>query len=161
MKDLKRVEIVDDKINFVCLKEECPQSCCGPFGGVQRGIDSVEGRDFSEIILTDEDSKGILASGYSNLIELTDHDNYRMKLLLDGTCSAFVEGRCTVHRIKPTICKAFPLYVDMFVGLCAITSCPGFGAGWTRIDRLYFEIEASKKMYNYWLTLMENKKEME
>jgi Fe-S-cluster containining protein len=150
-KKLKSVEIVEGKINFACLKEECPNSCCGPFGGVQRGIDSVEGRDFSEIVLTPEDSKRLIASGCSHLIELTGKKKYRMKLHEDGTCIAFKDGRCSIHNIKPTVCRAFPFYVDMFVGLCGITDCPGFGSGWTKIEKLSAEIQASKEMYQYWL----------
>jgi Fe-S-cluster containining protein len=148
---LKKVEIKDGKINFACLKEECPSSCCGPFGGVQRGIDSVEGRQFSEIVLTDEDTKRLISSGCSHLVELTNSGKYRMKLHQDGTCTAFKDGRCSIHSIKPTLCRAFPFYVDMFVGLCGVTECPGFGSGWTQITRLKSEIQASKDMYQFWL----------
>jgi Fe-S-cluster containining protein len=33
---LKKVEIVDGKINFTCLQEACPTGCCGPFGHGER-----------------------------------------------------------------------------------------------------------------------------
>jgi Fe-S-cluster containining protein len=149
---LKVVQIVDGKINFACLRGDCPNSCCGPFGGVQRGIDSIEGREFSEIALTDDDVRRLLAAGFSNLIELTQSGHYRMRLLEDGTCTALnKEGRCSIHSIKPTLCRAFPFYVDMFVGLCAVTECPGFGSGWTNIENLQGEIMAAKKMYSFWL----------
>jgi Fe-S-cluster containining protein len=150
-KQLKKVEIVDGKINFACLREECPNSCCGPFGGVQRGIDSLDGREFSEIVLTDEDANRIIGAGGSHLIEQTDKGTYGMRLLEDGTCSAFKNGRCSIHPIKPTLCRAFPFYVDMFVGLCGVTECPGFGSGWTKIEDLSAEIGASTKMYQFWL----------
>ena len=77
-----------------------------------------------------------------------------MNLLSDGTCTAYLNGKCSIHSVKPTICQAFPFYVDMFVGLCAITTCPGFGAGWTKIDKLSSEVEAAKSMYNYWLSMI-------
>lgn len=148
---LKVVQIVDGKINFACLREDCPNSCCGPFGGVQRGIDSIEGRQFSEIVLTEEDARRLLAAGCSHLIEFTEAGHYRMKLLEDGTCSALKEGRCSIHKIKPTLCRAFPFYVDMFVGLCGVTECPGFGSGWTKIEDLQDEVKAAKEMYTFWL----------
>ncbi|MFY9619759.1 MAG: YkgJ family cysteine cluster protein [Pyrinomonadaceae bacterium] len=154
---LKKVEIVDGKINFVCLQQECPESCCGPFGGVQRGIESIEGRSFSEIILTAEDSGRLLAAGESYLIEMVEEGKYRMKLLEDGTCSALEDGKCSIHRLKPTVCRAFPFYVDMFVGVCAVTTCPGFGAGWTDIEDLTQEIEASGEMYQFWLDSIKRK----
>lgn len=151
---LKVVQIVDGKINFACLREDCPSSCCGPFGGVQRGIDSVEGREFSEIALTGEDASRLLAAGCSHLIEFTEAGHYRMRLLEDGTCSALKDGRCSIHKIKPTLCRAFPFYVDMFVGLCGVTECPGFGSGWTKIEDLQAEVKAAKEMYSFWLDRM-------
>ena len=160
---LRVIQIVDDKINFACLREDCPNSCCGPFGGVQRGIDSVEGRPFSEIVLTSEDANRINASGYSHLIELIDGHHYRMKLLEDGTCSGLINGRCSIHEIKPTLCRAFPFYVDMFVGLCAVTECPGFDSGWTKLKNLQGEIDAAREMYSFWLKrlTLSNDREME
>ena len=152
---LKKVEISNGKINFACLKEKCPNSCCGPFGGVQRGIDSIEGRKFSEIVLTPEDSKRLLASGCAHLIELTDKGKYRMKLHEDGTCIAFVNGKCSIHEVKPTVCRAFPFYIDMFAGLCGIIACPGFGSGWTKIEDLSEEVQSAKKMYQHWVDEIE------
>ncbi len=151
---LKKVEIVDGEINFACLRENCPSSCCGPFGGVQRGIDSVEGRKFSEIVLTDEDANRLLSSGCAHLIERTSEAYYRMKLHEDGSCVAFKNGRCSIHAVKPTLCRAFPFYVDMFVGLCGVTECPGFGSGWTKIEDLQGEVKAAKEMYSFWLDRM-------
>lgn len=148
--NLVRVEIKDGRINFVCLREECPHSCCGPFGGVQRGIESIEGRGFSEIILTPADYSRLASAGKLHLAEKAG-THYRMRLTEDGTCSAFKDGRCSIHQVKPTVCRAFPFYVDMFVGLCAVTTCPGFGAGWTPVADLAEEIQASKKMYQHWL----------
>lgn len=151
---LKKVEIVNGEINFACLRENCPTSCCGPFGGVQRGIDSVEGREFSEIVLTDEDSNRLLASGCAHLIERTSEGYYRMRLHEDRSCVAFINGRCSIHAVKPTLCRAFPFYVDMFVGLCGVTDCPGFGSGWTKVEDLQDEVKAAKKMYSFWLDRM-------
>jgi Fe-S-cluster containining protein len=156
-KELTKVEIVDGKINFVCLTNDCPESCCGPFGGVQRGIESIEGRHFSEIVLTAEDSGRLLAAGESHLVEMVEPGRYRMKLLEDGTCSALKDGKCSIHGVKPTVCRAFPFYVDMFVGVCAVTTCPGFGAGWTDIEELTQEIDASREMYQFWLDSIKQK----
>jgi Fe-S-cluster containining protein len=150
-KPLAQLKVINSRINFTCLKEECPSSCCGPFGGVQRGIDSVEGRKFSDIVLTPEDYSKIVQAGYSHLIERTSTGEYRMRLMEDGTCTAFKEGRCSIHQYKPTICRAFPFYVDMFVGLCGVTECPGFGAGWTKVEKLQDEVNAAKEMYTFWL----------
>lgn len=154
-KQLRTVQINDGKINFTCLRDACPNSCCGPFGGVQRGIDSVEGRRFSDIVLTPQDTQKIIEAGSSHLIESTEEGRFRMRLQDDGTCTAFRGGICTIHKVKPTLCRAFPFYVDMFVGLCGVTACPGFGAGWTKVEDLKDEIEAAKHMYEFWLDRLE------
>lgn len=150
-KKLRKLKVLNGEINFACLKEECPQPCCGPFGGVQHGIDSVEGREFSEIVLTPDDARRIIAAGASHLLERTAGGKFRMKLLDDGTCTAFEDGRCSIHQMKPTVCRAFPFYVDMFVGLCGVTTCPGFGSGWTPVEDLAREVQAAKEMYHFWL----------
>ncbi len=156
-KDLSKLAVVDGKINFVCLREKCPDPCCGPFGGVQRGIDSVDGRGFHEIALTKEDTRRLLEAGCSDLIECVADDRWRMKTLEDGTCSAFKDGLCSIHKVKPTLCQAFPFYVDMFVGLCGVTNCSGFGKGWTDMRDLKGEVEAAKEMYAFWLDAIEHK----
>lgn len=152
---IKPVEIVDGKLNFVCLADKCPEPCCGPFSGVQSGLAAVDGRPFHEIVLTEQDSRRIIASGNSHLVEIQKGQNDHMRLLPDGTCTAFKKGRCGIHNSKPTVCIAFPFYVDMFVGLCCVTACPGFGAGWTRLSDLVPEVMAAGHMYRFWLETIE------
>lgn len=151
---LRKVEIANGKINFACLQADCPKSCCGPFGGVQRGIVSIDGRAFSEIVLTQSDADSLLNAGFAHLLEYLEPGKYRMRTLGDGTCCALKDGLCTVNENKPTVCRAFPFYVDMFVGLCAITECPGFGVGWTRVSDLRPEVSAARSMYSYWLDVI-------
>ena len=75
----KTVEVVEGRINFRCLREKCPESCCGPFCGVQRDIDSVEGRGFEEIVLTVEDSDRLLANGVLWVCGKLDDDGNPVK----------------------------------------------------------------------------------
>jgi Fe-S-cluster containining protein len=158
LKEVSKLEIAAGKINFACLKEKCPTPCCGPFGGVQRGIDSVDGRKFNEIVLTPEDTTRLLEGGCAHLIERTADGGHRMRLHEDGTCIAFVNGLCSIHTVKPTLCRAFPFYVDMFVGLCGCTDCPGFGKGWTPLEQLEPEIQAAEEMYSFWLASLKMKR---
>jgi len=131
--------------------EDCPNNCCGPFAGVQRGLESLEGLKFSEIFLVEEDIPRIIQAGHSHYIETLDGRDYKMKLRDDGSCLAFRDGRCSIHQIKPILCRAFPFYIDMFVGLCAVTVCPGFESGWTPLEDVMNEIESAKRMYAFWL----------
>lgn len=147
---MSKLEKHDKNINFVCLQDKCTQSCCGPFHGVKSAISSVDKRPFSEIVLTPKDQEQILKAGHSNLTEFRDN-YYRMRLYKDGSCHAFINGKCSIHKNKPTLCKAFPFYIDMFAGLCAITDCPGFGKGWSSLENLQTELEATMEMYSFWL----------
>ena len=149
----KKLEIIKKKINYnyYCLASECPNSCCGPFYGVQKGITSVEGRTFSEIILSNIDLHRLQQNGYQDKIEKTSEGYYRMRLHQDGSCQAFRNGLCSIHSFRPTLCRAFPFYIDMFAGLCAITDCPGLTVGETPIEELQEEINAAKDMYSFWI----------
>ena len=151
-----KVKIKDGKINFSCKMDCCEKSCCGPFSGVAQEIESIEHRPFEEIVLTKKDyerfyDQGIIyfvEKGYS---EAMGKEYYKMALEADGTCKAFKNGRCTINEHKPTLCKAYPFYFDMFSGLCAI-SCEGFN------DEYYTDLscyegcfEAAKEMYEFWI----------
>ena len=119
-------------------------------------ISNLDRRPFDEIILTNEDYEHIYESGHSELIEeetspITGKRYYRMALHPDGTCKAFKNGRCTINAFKPTLCKAFPFYFDMFSGLCAIL-CEGFSDECdTRLEECKESFEAARKMYEYWI----------
>ena len=150
------VKIKDGMINFSCRMHLCQHSCCGPFSGVANNITSIEDRPFEEIVLTPEDYKQIYSSGYIDLVEesyspQTGKKYYKMALEPDGTCKALKNGLCSINSVKPTLCRAFPFYFDMFSGLCAI-NCEGFSDEyWTEIENCQYALEAAKKMYEFWL----------
>ena len=148
---LKKVEIVDGKINFTCLQEACPTGCCGPFGHGERP---------SRIALTEEDVRRITEAGLSHFIELTEPDTLSMKLSDDGKCAALENGRCSIHAFKPTICRAYPFQADITGDLFGITACPGFGSGYTNIEDLSAETTAAKEMRRFLLKGI-NKQEAE
>lgn len=150
------VKIKDGKINFCCKITNCNHNCCGPFSGISTELNNIDNRKFEEIVLTDEDRKLLCENGQSDLIEegfstVMNKKYYKMALEADGTCKAFVDGKCSIHDINPTLCKAFPFYFDMFSGLCVI-SCDGF-CNECSADLKNYEnnIEAAKKIYQFWL----------
>ena len=134
----------------------CQHSCCGPFSGITQNITSIENRPFEEIVLTEEDYAAIYSAGYADLVEegyspQTGKKYRKMSLQPDGTCRALCNGLCSINHVKPTLCKAFPFYFDMFSGLCAI-SCEGFSDEyWTEVENCKYAIDAAKKMYEFWL----------
>jgi len=150
------MKIVDGKINFCCKRELCGHSCCGPFCGVTKELDNIDKRPFDEIVLTEEDYRRLYENGYADLIEEgysaeMKKKYYKMALEPDGTCKALIDGRCSIHAINPTLCKAFPFYFDMFSGLCAI-KCEGFTPNvWSDLKEFTENFENAKKMYEFWL----------
>jgi Fe-S-cluster containining protein len=82
-----------------------------------------------------------------------------MSLEEDGACKAFKNGKCTINKIKPTLCKAFPFYFDMFTGLCAIY-CEGFSDEyWTDLSEYQECFDAARKMYEFWIDFYTNRVE--
>ena len=142
----------------------CQKSCCGPFAGITSHLTKIEERPFEEIVLTPEDYKKIYSAGHAELIEeaYSEHMGkkyYKMALECDGTCKALKNGLCSINDIKPTLCKAFPFYFDMFSGLCAI-DCEGFSDEyWTEVENCSYALESAKEMYEFWLDFYTKKDE--
>lgn len=145
-----------DSINFRCRMERCGNCCCGPFEGIGGNISNVEKRPFSEIVLTEEDLSALLRNGREDLVEehvseLTGRTYHTMRTGDDGRCLAHTDGRCSVNGFKPTLCRAFPFYFDMFSGLCMIR-CEGFsGDACTELRDCRGSIDAAMRMYAFWM----------
>ncbi len=160
----KTLRIKDGRINFCCRAQDCKHPCCGPFSGISNELDNIDGRPFDEIVLTENDRKSICENGFSHLVEegyspLTGKKYYKMALQPDGTCKAWVDGKCLIHDFSPAICRAFPFYYDMFSGLCAIT-CDGFGDDrWTELSEHGRNLDAAREMYDFWLRFYDGSKD--
>lgn|GEM_PF-1293636 len=163
----------DRLLPFTCLGSSCPNTCCGPFHGTRAlqpvlshaDLGTVLGRDgdgdaervsiFAQIRLTDVDVLRLQSAGLDHLITRRGDlsaPQYYMKLDSDGSCAALArDGLCGIHAQRPTICRAFPFYVDLFAGLSMVGSCPGVGAGEQTVEKLQPEIDAASEMYEFWL----------
>lgn len=154
MKSFLKIE--DGKINFSCKMGACKHSCCGPFSAITENLGNLDQRPFDEIVLTPKDYEKLVYEGFSDLIEEGFSKDmkkpyYRMALEADGTCKAFKNGKCAIQAYKPTLCRAFPFYFDMFTGLCAI-NCEGFDETHrTDLSALEPCLEAAREMYSYWI----------
>ena len=159
------LKIENFKINFRCKLNECLNSCCGPFEGIHNNIKNLDKRPFDEIVLTKDDYKTIKEEGYEFLTEEVVLQNrnikyIKMSLEQDGTCKAFENGKCSINNFKPTLCRAFPFYFDMFSGLCAIM-CEGFSDEyWSDLSDYEECFEAARKMYEFWIDFYTPKKEI-
>ena len=135
---------------FSCSKQSCIVSCCGEFLGFSDRLNSVDGRVFSEIILTDEDAKNILCSEFKNLVYCGTDGLFRIATTENGCCGAFQSGRCTINDLKPTICRCFPLYLDLFIGLCSQKECQAVATEYT-LASYKNELPYFLKMCEFWL----------
>jgi len=155
------IKIVDGKINFCCKMNYCKNSCCGSFTGFSDKLGNLDHRPFEEIVLTEEDYERIYRNGYSDLVERSYSEGmkkkyHKMVLNEDGSCKAFIEGQCSINSFKPSLCKAFPFYFDMFSGLCAIR-CEGFSDRyWTNFNEYKDSLAAARKMYEFWIEFYSN-----
>jgi Fe-S-cluster containining protein len=168
----------DRRLPFVCLGSECPNTCCGPFHGTRALHAALTPHDlgaalgepsetlpsdaasiFAQIRLTPADVERLQRAGLDHLIVRRgsiDQPDYYMRLRPDGTCSALSDNKlCSIHPHRPTICRAFPFYLDIFAGLTMVSSCPGVGAGEQTVEELREEITAAADMYRYWLELLQ------
>lgn len=167
----------DRLLPFVCLGSRCPNTCCGPFHGTRAlksaltaadlgdtigelrtelaEVDCDEVSIFAQIRLSEKDVERLQAAGRDDLIVrrgASQTPRHYLRLLPDGTCAALAKDLlCTVHAARPTLCRAFPFYLDLFAGLSMVASCPGVGAGERTVAELSEEIEAVAEMYKLWL----------
>lgn len=164
------------KVGFACLGSACPNTCCGPFHGTRalvalRSADElgeVIGTDasgesdvdlevsiFAQIRLLEEDVQRLQEAGLEHMIVRRGSQidpAYFLRLNSDGSCAALSEHKlCTIYQARPTLCRAFPFYFDLFAGLSMVESCPGVGAGESTLDELAGSIDAAIEMYEHWI----------
>jgi Fe-S-cluster containining protein len=132
---------MDESILWTCLGTDCPNNCCGPFQGISyleniidtSNLGNIVGEDrefnidikndisiFAQIALLPEDVSRLQNAGLESVIIRRVDDERRMRYFLkleeDGGCSMLLQnGMCSIHEHRPTLCRAFPFYLDMFV----------------------------------------------
>ena len=116
----------EKNVGFSCLGAACPNHCCGAFSGLSGKLKKLDKLAFTEIVLLPEDVTRIREAGKAAYIVRKDPDLFTMKTEKDGTCAALHEGRCELYDVRPSLCKAYPLYLDLFAGLCYVSECPAF-----------------------------------
>lgn len=110
---------------FNCKGKNCENHCCGAFDGISKKLNPLGG-DFTKIILLPGEAEKIKNAGRNDLIEIMSNGMGVMKTDENGLCHGLVDGRCEIYEHRPAICKAFPLYLDMFAGICYVNECGAF-----------------------------------
>lgn len=62
---------------------------------------------FSIITLNDEDTRRIEAHGHKDFYEVLDSGEKKLKMA-NGRCMFVKDDACTIHDIKPEVCRNFP-----------------------------------------------------
>ena len=155
----RKVDYMQQESCFNCLRHECKTSCCGAFNGFSDKLNSIDNRSFTDIILTYDDAKALLNSEYKDLVYHDDDNLYKIKTAEDGTCSAFKDGKCIINEIKPTICKCYPLYLDICIGLCSQKDCAAVHPQYT-LNSYKNEIKPFLKMCEFWIQYYTDRPEM-
>ena len=115
---------------WVCLKEQCPNSCCGPDFKEKkvRGLWEMPCHD--QIPLSfNEMSRIVTRFGPASITRYPDELFY-IKLSKDGSCPFWKNGLCEIQDIKPAVCRAYPLMdLDTNIGVLLDQRCLGFEEG--------------------------------
>ena len=140
-----------DNLAFSCLGQDCPTHCCSVYSGFDDRLAPSDGNLFSEIILTDDDVRKITDAGFSYLIRNSANNKHRViDTDPDGICFALKDGRCSIYEVRPAICRAYPLYLDMFAGMTVQKECPGT-KNCSQLVQDKKTVEALISVYEYWI----------
>ena len=141
--------------NFKCLGNTCPNHCCGSFNGISNRLTSISDVCYSDIILLPNDVENIRRIGREDLIAKAANGLSKLKTYEDGTCHALKDGRCLIYEARPAICKAFPLYLDMFAGISYINDCPAFSE---KINQEFYDRSKNSLLdiYQFWIDFYKN-----
>jgi Fe-S-cluster containining protein len=125
---------------------------------VQNKLLSLCKHKFSDIALSRENADYIIKIGKKNKIYLDRKTGlWFVKPNKDNSCPFHIKGLCKIYESQPPMCKAYPLYLDPFAGLCIDASCPGAGKGWTKMKDLKKEISALEEINNLWIKAIKQK----
>lgn len=112
----------EQEINWICLKENCPENCCGYFRDRLPNYLSIKGIKHDEILILPKEISGIL-----NKYIVKKKGNHYLKLKKNRFCPIFANGKCNQFDIRPSVCRAYPFYIDLFTGLNIDITCPSIG----------------------------------
>ncbi|MBN2190201.1 MAG: YkgJ family cysteine cluster protein [Candidatus Aureabacteria bacterium] len=78
-----------DKVDFIELCKKCDDPCCNGY-----------------FILSEDERKKLCKAGHNRHIE--ERDDY---CVFEGDpCPFYADGKCSIHDIRPTICRVYPMY---------------------------------------------------
>lgn len=106
--------------------DNCPNNCCGNnFIGLANSFKHSNGDLFNQILLSEEEVEDIVKNFGDEYIEYVDNMPF-IALNEDRSCKAFKNGRCSIYKSRPDVCKLYPYYFDPFGGIFIDKNCAFF-----------------------------------
>lgn len=151
-------EMSETICEFKCLGADCPNHCCGAYSGGSSALHPLGSIGFSEIILLPEDVERLKNAGYEHLIRTNSEGIATIHTASDGTCAALKDGRCNIYDARPAICRAYPLYLDMFTGACTLNECKAVPPD-LQLCNCKEALYSLFDIYQFWIDYYRNKME--
>ena len=106
--------------------DNCPNNCCGNnFVGLANAFKYSNGDLFNQILLSEEELEDIVNNYGDEYIEYIDNMPF-ISLNKDRSCKAFKNGKCSIYKSRPDVCKLYPYYFDPFGGIFIDKNCMSF-----------------------------------
>ncbi|RME93049.1 MAG: YkgJ family cysteine cluster protein [Candidatus Hydrogenedentota bacterium] len=141
----------ENGIHWTCLKDKCEKNCCGAefeMRQTSNRLCSVFKLHHNQVPLLPNEKELIAEKYGSHYIRQDIDGGFYINLSEDGKCPFLTDkGLCKIQEIKPTLCRAYPFYIDIFSGLNVDADCPGFGKGFTDRETVNKMLEALIEVY--------------
>lgn len=137
-------QIKDDKINWICLEDKCPENCCGPYDYKGNKV-SLFGNRGNLIPLIPRDF--LTLESKKHKFALTEDQGMYINTHCNGTCPFLKENKCSIYHKRPAGCRAYPFFLSKYSGLCVDTNCPGWGKGWTELHDIRIMVAEMIRVY--------------
>ena len=151
------IEIKNNKINWICLEDKCIKNCCGSYKGdnIKKSFFNVRG---NMIPLTKKDYNAFVKNGFKKYLTESNDGGWYIKTKKDGTCQFLKENKCSIYcKCTASSCKSYPFIFTKYAGLIADLDCPGWGKGWTNLNKIKQMINELINVYEYQIQKTKNK----
>ncbi|HAS00131.1 MAG TPA: hypothetical protein DEA43_02435 [Candidatus Moranbacteria bacterium] len=157
MKLVRKNKKGDLQINWICLRDKCAKNCCGAFEDPLPNFVSIEGQERYEIEVLPNEIKKLKNDCKDCIKSNADKGKSYMNLYKDHTCVLLKNGMCSKYEKRPSVCRSYPFYIDLFSGLNIDNSCPGVKKGWTNVSDLHINLSSLIKLYKSHIKNIEKK----
>jgi len=146
---MNKIKIKKGKINWTCLGDKCPQNCCGPFK-TDKSRESLWKVEEDLLPLTLQDCQLMKSKELTqHLVQKNDGGSY-IQSNKDGSCPYLKDNKCSIYATcRLSTCKSYPFFFSKYNGLYADLTCPGWGKGWTSMDKVKDMVRELIKLYRW------------